>query len=152
MTLIVVGEGDMSEVHDTKINGVKAVESVSSSRRPESKFRYDPPDNERPYYDRLFRLARGSPRGVEENDQKQDYDTNEDEDGVILPPSEAARFFLTSGVPSDRLRLIWNMAVAPAIPYSKGVKPPPAMRKCQFQSAVRLIQLYQNKVTALKRL
>lgn len=147
MTLIVVGEGDMSEVYDTKINGVKAVESVSSSRRPESKFRYDPPDNERPYYDRLFRLARGSPRGVEENDQKQDYDTNEDE--VILPPSDAARFFHTSGVPSDRLRLIWNMAVAPAIPYSKGVKPPPAMRKCQFQSAVRLIQLYQNKVTAL---
>lgn len=147
MTLIVVE--DMSEVHDTKINGVKAVESGSSSRRPESKFRYDPPDNERPYYDRLFRLARGSPRGVEENDQKQDCDTNEDEDGVILPPSDAARFFLTSGVPSDRLRLIWNMAVAPAIPYSKGVKPPPAMRKCQFQNAVRLIQLYQNKVTAL---
>ena len=155
MTLIVVGEGDMSEVHDTKINGVKAVESVSSSRRPKSKFRYDPPDNERPYYDRLFRLAMGLPLGVEENEQKQaagndnDDTKNNDDDGVILSPGDAARFFLTSGVPSDRLRLIWNMAVAPAIPYSKGVKPPPAMRKCQFQSAVRLIQLYQNKVTAL---
>lgn len=147
----------MSEVHDTKIfYGVKVVK-VSSSQRPESKFQYNPPDNERPYYDRLFRLAMGSPRGVEKNEQKQaagndnDDDTKNDDDGVIsiLPPCDAARFFLTSGVPSDRLRLIWNMAVAPAIPYSKGVKPPPAMTKCQFQSAVRLIQLYQNKVTAL---
>jgi hypothetical protein len=134
-----------TEAPDTEVNGGDRVESGSSSRRPESKFRYDPPDNERPYYDRLFRLARGSPRGIEENGDDNDVD-----DGlIILPPGDAARFFLTSGVPSDRLRLIWNMAVAPAIPYPKGVKPPPAMTKCQFQSAVRLIQLYQNKVSAL---
>jgi hypothetical protein len=40
------------------------------------------------------------------------------------------------------------MAVAPAIPYPPGAKPPPAMTYGQFRSAVRLIQLFQNGVTA----
>ena len=102
-----------------------------SSNRDEYtfKFSYEPRELEREYYRLLFQHAK-----VEKQSD-------------ILPPKEAAQLFLTSGIQSDRLRMIWNMAVLPA-PKSAKDTPPPSMAKEQFNVAVRLIQLFQNRVTA----
>jgi len=66
----------------------------------------------------------------------------------IVSPGAAAKLFITSGIPSDRLRMIWNMSVLPATPYPQGTVPPPAMTSGQFYASVRLIQLFQNRITA----
>ncbi|KAL9186520.1 hypothetical protein ACHAXT_005758 [Thalassiosira profunda] len=98
--------------------------------QPAFKFQYEPLDFEKDYYASLFRYAKGN------------------DEGDILPPKAAAELFLASGIPWDRLRMMWNMAVMPVEPYPPGTKPPPAMTFGQFQSAVRLIQLFQNRITA----
>lgn len=104
--------------------------SFSSNRdRYTFKFSYEPRESEREYYRHLFQHAK-----VEKQSD-------------ILPPKEAAQLFLTSGIQSDRLRMIWNMAVLPA-PKSAKDTPPPSMAREQFNVAVRLIQLFQNRVTA----
>lgn len=98
---------------------------------PHGKFHYDPQEFERSYYDQLFDLAK----------------VKSDDDSIV-PPKDAAKLFVSSGIPPDKLRMIWNMAVLPARPYSAGIKPPPTMNVEQFRVAVRLIQLYQNRITA----
>ncbi len=108
--------------------------------RPSSKFRYDPPEFEREYYNGLFYHANGTKPGA--------IPQGGNIDKIILPPNQAAQLFILAGIPPDRLRMIWNMAVMPGTPYPLHVKPPPAMTVGQFRSAVRLIQLYQNRVTA----
>eukprot|EP00571_Detonula_confervacea_P003074 CAMPEP_0172317736 /NCGR_PEP_ID=MMETSP1058-20130122/32556_1 /TAXON_ID=83371 /ORGANISM="Detonula confervacea, Strain CCMP 353" /LENGTH=816 /DNA_ID=CAMNT_0013032363 /DNA_START=241 /DNA_END=2691 /DNA_ORIENTATION=- len=105
-------------------------ETPKQPDQPTFKFQYSPLDFERDYYDKLFNYAQENKRDT------------------ILPPKAAASLFVSSGIPSDRLRMIWNMAVLPATAYPAGTKPPPAMTVGQFRSAVRLIQLFQNRVTA----
>ncbi|KAL9186142.1 hypothetical protein ACHAXT_005380 [Thalassiosira profunda] len=105
-------------------------EVAKETVQPAFKFQYEPLDFEKDYYASLFRYAKGN------------------DEGDILPPKAAAELFLASGIPWDRLRMMWNMAVMPVRPYPPGTKPPPAMTLGQFQSAVRLIQLFQNRITA----
>ena len=104
---------------------------VDEGTMPHGKFRYDPQEFERSYYDQLFDLAK-----VKSGDDS------------IVPPKDAAKLFVSSGIPPDKLRMIWNMAVLPARHFPPGIKPPPAMNVEQFRVAVRLIQLYQNRITA----
>lgn len=105
--------------------------------QPAFKFQYNPPEHEREYYDRLFHHANQTPPQLRHRIHE-----------IVLPPNLAARLFLLAGLPTDRLRMIWNMAVMPATPYPPDAAPPPAMTVGQFRSAVRLIQLFQNRVTA----
>eukprot|EP00984_Skeletonema_dohrnii_P015186 scaffold6504_cov127-Skeletonema_dohrnii-CCMP3373.AAC.7 len=105
------------------------------------KFSYEPRDYEQEYYDQLFyRVASTSNTPAAANKSKEE---------IIVPPKEAAKLFYTSGVPPERLRMIWNMATLPSTPLPPGTKPPPAMTYGQFKVAVRLIQLFQNRVAAV---
>ncbi len=104
------------------------------------KFSYDPREYERGYYDQLFyHVASTSNTPV----------TDKPKEEIIISPKEAAKLFYKSGVPSERLRMIWNMATLPSTPLPPGTKPPPSMTYGQFQVAVRLIQLFQNRVAAV---
>ena len=100
------------------------------------KFQYHPQDYEREYYDQLFRHA-NQPAAAPDGPA-----------GLLLPPALAAQLFLTAGIPPHRLRMIWNMAVMPARPPPPGAPPLPSMTPAQFRTCVRLIQLFQNQVTA----
>ncbi len=124
---------EAGEESGTQKNGeISSPHDASKKSRPTKfKFQYQPREFERNYYDRLFEFAK----------------TNSPDDAIV-PPKDAAKLFVTSGIPSERLRVIWNMAVLPARPYAPGTKPPPAMNVGQFRVAVRLIQLVQNKITA----
>ena len=103
------------------------------------KFSYEPKEFEQQYYDQLFyHVATAS----------SNLSTNTPKEGIIVSPKEAAKFFYTSSVPPERLRMIWNMATLPSTPLPRGVKPPPSMTWGQFRVAVRLIQLFQNRVAA----
>jgi len=105
------------------------------------KFSYEPRDYEQEYYDQLFsRVASTSNTPVAANKPKEE---------IIVPPKEAAKLFYTSGVPPERLRMVWNMATLPSTPLPPGAKPPPSMTYGQFKVAVRLIQLFQNRVAAV---
>ena len=107
----------------------KQAASFSNRDQYAFKFSYEPRELEREYYNQLYQHAKV------------------DKQSDILPPKEAAQLFLTSGIQSDRLRMIWNMAVLPAPRCAKDT-PPPSMARAQFNVAVRLIQLFQNRVTA----
>eukprot|EP00985_Skeletonema_marinoi_P001675 scaffold676_cov137-Skeletonema_marinoi.AAC.5 len=105
------------------------------------KFSYEPRDYEQEYYDQLFyRVASTSNTPVAANKPKEE---------IIVPPNEAAKLFYTSQIPPERLRMIWNMATLPSTPLPPGAKPPPSMTYGQFKVAVRLIQLFQNRVAAV---
>jgi len=103
-------------------------------QQPIFKFNYHPLPHEKEYYEKLCSYARShnSPNITTD----------------IISPGAAAKLFITSGIPSDRLRMIWNMSVLPAAPYPPGTAPPPAMTFGQFYASVRLIQLFQNRITA----
>jgi len=103
-------------------------------QQPIFKFNYHPSPHEKEYYEKLCTYAK--------NHNSPDI-TND-----IVSPGAAAKLFITSGIPSDRLRMIWNMSVLPAVPYPPGIVPPPAMTSGQFYASVRLIQLFQNRITA----
>eukprot|EP00986_Skeletonema_menzelii_P016457 scaffold14674_cov141-Skeletonema_menzelii.AAC.7 len=105
------------------------------------KFSYKPRDYEQGYYDQLFyHVASTSNTPVTADKPKEE---------IIVSPKEAAKLFYKSGVPSERLRMIWNMATLPSTPLPPGTKPPPSMTYGQFRVAVRLIQLFQNRVAAV---
>ena len=115
--------------------------AVGGSAMITFKFSYQPRDYEQNYYDQLFyHVASTSNTPVSENKPKEE---------IIVSPNEAAKLFYKSGVPSERLRMIWNMATLPSTPLPPGTKPPPSMTYGQFRVAVRLIQLFQNRVAAV---
>lgn len=122
------GDGELSPSSRLRHGASKSQPSATF------KFHYEPLEFERNYYHQLFDLAKANSSSVD--------------DDTIIPPKDAAKLFVTSGISPDRLRVIWNMAVLPATPYPPGTKPPPAMNAGQFQVAVRLIQLYQNGITS----
>ncbi|KAL3758084.1 hypothetical protein ACHAWU_009288 [Discostella pseudostelligera] len=128
--------GASVEGGDGELSHSSSLRRGASNSQPSTtfKFHYEPLEFERNYYHQLFDLAKANSSSVD--------------DDTIIPPKDAAKLFVTSGIPPDRLRVIWNMSVLPATPYPPGTKPPPAMNAGQFQVAVRLIQLYQNRITA----
>ena len=117
-----------------------------------SKFSYHPRPEESAYYSGLFAYVSS-------------FLKNSGSKEVILPPKLVAdKLFLSSKVSSDRLRVIWNMATA-VIPDSGGGSTDEGsvasrskngviggkvivMTQSQFNTAVRLIQLFQNRATA----
>jgi len=105
-----------------------------NDQQPIFKFNYHPLPHEKEYYETLCSYAKSH--------NSPDISTD------IISPGAAAKLFITSGIPSDRLRMIWNMSVLPATPYPQGTVPPPAMTSGQFYASVRLIQLFQNRMTA----
>ncbi|KAL7552702.1 hypothetical protein ACHAWF_015939 [Thalassiosira exigua] len=126
--------GDPGPAPPARLAAEAAAATPSPPPRPALKFSYRPEPHELPYYDALFAHGKRS--------------SSRPDDSDILPPKEAAELLLTSGLPPDRLRAIWNMSVMPARPYPPGVKAPPAMTREQFATAVRLVQLFQNRATA----
>lgn len=81
-------------------------------QQPIFKFNYHPLPHEREYYEKLCTYAKSH---------------NSPDTTDIVSPGAAAKLFITSGIPSDQLRMIWNMSVLPATPYPSGTVPPPAM-------------------------
>lgn len=140
-----VGEGSSNSNHDKAINGTSnnsplPASSASTGGSITFKFSYEPRDYERKYYEQLFYHVASSSNISANNKPKEE---------IIVSPKEAAKLFYKSGVPPERLRMIWNMATLPSSPLPTGTKPPPSMTYGQFQVAVRLIQLFQNRVAAL---
>eukprot|EP00573_Skeletonema_grethae_P006052 CAMPEP_0201703544 /NCGR_PEP_ID=MMETSP0578-20130828/39947_1 /ASSEMBLY_ACC=CAM_ASM_000663 /TAXON_ID=267565 /ORGANISM="Skeletonema grethea, Strain CCMP 1804" /LENGTH=618 /DNA_ID=CAMNT_0048191349 /DNA_START=106 /DNA_END=1962 /DNA_ORIENTATION=- len=113
---------------------------VEASSTITFKFSYQPREYEQEYYDQLFyHVASTSNTPIIDKPKEE----------IIVSPKEAAKLFYKSGVPSERLRMIWNMATLPSTPLPPGTKPPPSMTHGQFRVAVRLIQLFQNRVAAV---
>jgi len=114
--------------------------ALSPSSSIKYKFSYEPQSFEVQYYNRLFQHVASS--FTSNNNTKQSNSNKR----TILPPKEAANLFLTSKLPPSRLKMIWNMATMPS--SSSMMKPPPGLSQPQFNVAVRLIQLLQNRVVA----
>jgi len=106
------------------------------------KFSYEPREYEQEYYDQLFYHVASTTSNIPAA-------PSSSKETIIVSPKEAAKLFYTSGVPPERLRMIWNMATLPSSPLPSGAKPPPSMTYGQFRVAVRLIQLFQNRVAAV---
>ena len=141
-----VGEGSSNSNHDKAINGSSnnsplPASSASTGGSITFKFSYEPRDYERKYYEQLFYHVVSTSNISSAN--------NKPKEEVIVSPKEAAKLFYKSGVPPERLRMIWNMATLPSNPLPPGTKAPPSMTYGQFQVAIRLIQLFQNRVAAL---
>jgi hypothetical protein len=143
-----VGEGSSNSNHFKAINGSSNNSPLPASSSTAStgglitfKFSYEPRDYERKYYEQLFYHVVSTSNISSAN--------NKPKEEIIVSPKEAAKLFYKSGVPPERLRMIWNMATLPSNPLPPGTKPPPSMTYGQFQVAVRLIQLFQNRVAAL---
>lgn len=129
----------------TSSNPPLPAEEVDGGSSITFKFSYEPRDYERNYYDKLFYHVASS---TTSNISPTDGDKPKNGE-TIVSPKEAAKLFYTSGVPPERLRMIWNMATLPSTPLPPRSKPPPAMTIGQFRVAVRLIQLFQNRVAAV---
>ncbi|KAL7473552.1 hypothetical protein ACHAXS_013995 [Conticribra weissflogii] len=131
--------------HDNIATSPKLLGETSTAKPVASqfKFQYQPHPFELRYYTNLFSYAL-----TFANPSQDDPHRNNDPKNRILPPKFAAKLFYTSSIPPEKLRMIWNMATMPSTPIPPGTPPPPAMTFGQFCVAVRLIQLFQNKVAA----
>lgn len=131
------------EVADNETSSNPPLPSVvSGSSIMTFKFSYEPRDYEQEYYDNLFyHVVSTSNIPIAAADKPKEE--------IVVSPKEAAKLLYTSGVPPERLRMIWNMATLPSTPLPPGANPPPAMTNGQFRVAVRLIQLFQNRVAAV---
>jgi hypothetical protein len=138
------------EVIDSSANYKVANNTLGSSSVVTFKFSYEPRDYEQEYYDKLFyHVAATSNISAAVSTSSAAAENKPEEEELIVSPKEAAKLFYTSGVPPERLRMIWNMATLPSSPLPAGAKPPPSMTYGQFRVAVRLIQLFQNRVAAV---
>jgi len=134
-----------SSSHEKNITTTKPL-AANNTTKPiacQFKFRYHPHPFELRYYTNLFSYALSFV-----NPSQDDPCRKNDAKNRILPPKFAAKLFYASSIPPEKLRMIWNMATMPSSPIPPGTPPPPAMTFGQFSVAVRLIQLFQNKVTA----
>jgi hypothetical protein len=76
------------------------------------KFSYEPRADESAYYQGLFNYVASFLNNTKEKKQS--------EGGVILPPKLVAeKLFLASKIPSEKLRVIWNMATAVMKPVER---------------------------------